>query len=87
MYFANPLEANIGDCLLDKKSPDIVKDDIKEVGSIVVSLSDRTASLSESIQDVDMPLLSEMAHSFVQRTKTETMVELLMKVSFHNPPC
>lgn len=87
MGAANQLEANIGERLLDKDSSCPMQKDIKNVGSIVVSLSDRTASICEPSQDVNanMSALSRLAHSFVQRTKTESSIERLMKVSFLSP--
>lgn len=85
MDTANLEEANIGECLLDKVSSVPMQEDIKKTGSIAVSLSDRTTSLCEQSQDVDMSGLSRLAYSFVQRTKTETSVGRLMKASFLSP--
>jgi hypothetical protein len=77
-------EANIGECLLDKDTSVPMQEDIKKTGSIGVSLSDRTTSLREQSQDVDMSGFSILACSFVQRTKTESSVGRLMKASV---PC
>ncbi|KAJ5084780.1 hypothetical protein NUU61_009359 [Penicillium alfredii] len=73
-------EPNIGDCLLEKRSFYDRHKDIKAVGSIVVSLSDRTTLLCESSRDADIPPLSEQANSFIERTKAATSVEQLLKV-------
>ncbi|KAJ5641206.1 hypothetical protein N7490_005206 [Penicillium lividum] len=73
--------ANIGECLLAKESSTTaVQKDIKEVGLIVVKLSDRAASISDSVQDGNLQFLSRLARSFLHRTKTEPYIEPLMKV-------
>ncbi|KAJ5456076.1 uncharacterized protein N7458_004340 [Penicillium daleae] len=71
--------ANIGKCLLDKHSSNTIQKDIKDIGSIVVFLSDRPASIRDSSHDVDIPPLSGLAHSFVQKTKEDTTIEQLVK--------
>lgn len=80
MDTTNLEEANIGECLLDKDSVPM-QEDIKKAGSIAVSLNDRTTSLCDESQEVDMSGLSRLAYSFVQRTRTETSVGRLMKAS------
>ncbi|KAJ5517505.1 hypothetical protein N7527_009065, partial [Penicillium freii] len=73
--------SNIGECLLNKHTSITVRKDIQDVGSMIVFLSDRTISLLESNNGLDMPSLSRLAHLFVQKTKEDTTVEQLVNVS------
>ncbi|CAG8133944.1 unnamed protein product [Penicillium nalgiovense] len=73
--------ANIGECLLNKHTSITIRKDIQDVGSMIVFLSDRTISLLQSNNGLDMPSLSRLAHSFVQKTKEDTTVEQLVNVS------
>ncbi|KOS37753.1 hypothetical protein ACN38_g11447 [Penicillium nordicum] len=82
LNFTNSREANIGESLLKEHSSDTIQKDIQDVGSIVVFLSDRTAALLGSSHDPDTSPLSQMAYSFVQRTKEDTTVESLIKDEF-----
>lgn len=55
--------------------------DIEDIGRVVVFLSDRSAPLGEPNQDTNNPSLSQLAYSFVQRTKESTTIECLIEVS------
>ena len=58
-----------------------VQKDIKDVGEIVVKLSDYMTSLSISTKEEDVQSLSRLARSFLHRTKTEP-IGTLMKVVY-----
>ncbi|CAI7615512.1 unnamed protein product [Penicillium pancosmium] len=70
--------ANIGESFLSDSTPARILKDVKDVGSVVIFLSDRAASLRESDQDMNTSSLSKMANSFVQRTKEDKTAESLM---------
>lgn len=57
--------ANIGECLVKKRSGDNIREDIKAIRSIMVSLSDRPTSIYNSDQDSSKAPLSEPARLFV----------------------
>jgi hypothetical protein len=81
LNFTNSQEANIGECLLKKDSADTMQKDIQDVGSIVVFLSDRTAAVLESSDDLNTSPLSRLAYLFVQKSKRDTTAESMAKVS------
>jgi serine/threonine protein kinase len=82
MNQSNFTVANVGECLVRKRSGDNIREDIKAIGSIVVSLSDRPTNIYDSDQDSSMAPLSEPARLFVQKAQTSHSVKEIMKVSF-----
>ncbi|KAJ5153988.1 uncharacterized protein N7500_009427, partial [Penicillium coprophilum] len=53
--------ANIGECLIKRRSRDSIKEDIEAIRSIVTSLSDRLTHLGDPKQGLGIPCLSKLA--------------------------
>ncbi|KAJ5302309.1 hypothetical protein N7508_007172 [Penicillium antarcticum] len=73
--------ANIGECLLNSQASSMFQKDFQAIGSIVMSLNDRTITFLEASSGINTLSLSKLAHTFVQKTNEDTSVEQLVDAS------